>query len=1060
MNTAGKGADGARKQAASPVEGGQRKPQPQKAWTQGTNPLIQRPSNVNNSNGVVNTPKPSQNSLALSGATASPNRHMSDRMMFLLAQLSGRPGNITLKNGEKYTGVLSGTSLDPSEMRYVFKMVKRVQAADSQVNGATDISDDYVGVGDYHVMSFDIGDVADFNVSGVTLDKPQTKNQNVSSGFRTDTDISGSLATRERNLQKWEPSTETDVDLSLESGKTADWDQFHENEKRFGLTSNYDESYYTTTINRNDPHYAQRAARAERIAREIENSSATNSHVREERGYAAEDKGDDEEDKYSGVRRPEFPLLSSGGPNKYTPPARRPPTGQPTVPGAPVDPAIISSQLAQPDAAAKPAPRSTSPAEKHAAPEAPKAEATAKPQASTEALKEASAKTELKAAPPTKPAVEQTQKPSSALKPTVGGIPARKPGRPDNATANVEHDLLDSFKQFSAAEKLRMSERQRSLARESKAVKLNDLKKFSQNFKLNTPVPTDLVPILAKDENKQQLIVEKAMRAVQEMKTPPKPATAPADAKTARPSVTKPESSHASPTAAADRQLNQRPRPAQNQYASATMRDRPGQNVNQGPTSRTGLLSTRLTVNQQQHKQQGGAPYNGVPHPIPQVPDMRVPPPTGPSTPNSNASRSFNAGAPAFKPNPAANTFQPGGQASNNSSPRPESSSKQESPRKISYTPFFGGHRPTLQSLDPTEMFNPIKRMLKDAQQDNKTRELSNNGGIPFTYRTAPTWDYPETNKDKVYADLFERTVVPQPVSAPHNMMGNGPMPHQHQLPPQLQGNQGMPHGHTPHHTPRHGPVQPHHGQGGQHHFEGQHMQFSHSTSSVQPSPRAMPPYMYTAQPQGMPSFPQQMPMQGFGMSPNVQQAALRSQGQPQYMNGPVPGMGGQMMTNQQSNGPYMGMPANPQMQMFTPGPGGPGFPQYPGHMGGPPGNNYPSPRPAPQMMAHQGSQQGHSQPILYMQQQNQGQPVYAGQMVGSITPMRGPFAQPHQPHYGSPHQHAQFPQQQQQHRGTPSGSYTSQPMMQQHSQQHSLPPQVPPTGPANHGPDGGEDVK
>jgi hypothetical protein len=65
---------------------------------------------------------------------------------------------------------------------------------------------------------------------------------------------------------------------------------------------------------------------------------------------------------------------------------------------------------------------------------------------------------------------------------------------------------------------------------------------------------------------------------------------------------------------------------------------------------------------------------------------------------------------------------------------------------------------------------------------------------------------------------------------------------------------------------------------------------------------------------------------------------------------------------------------------------------------------------------------------------------------------MRGPYAQLHQPHYGSPQQHHQFPQQ---HRGTPSGSY-SQPMMQQ----HSLGPQVPPAGPANHAPDGNDEPK
>ena len=125
-------------------------------------------------------------------------RHLNDRMMYLLANLhvsrpfdqlsvmhiltmpgQGLPSNITLKNGEKYTGVLSGTSLDPTEMRYVFKMVKRVQAAtETHVNGASELSDDYVGHGDDNVMSFDISDVADFHVANVVLDKSQAKGQN------------------------------------------------------------------------------------------------------------------------------------------------------------------------------------------------------------------------------------------------------------------------------------------------------------------------------------------------------------------------------------------------------------------------------------------------------------------------------------------------------------------------------------------------------------------------------------------------------------------------------------------------------------------------------------------------------------------------------------------------------------------------------------------------------------------------------------------------------------------------------------------------------------------
>ena len=90
------------------------------------------------------------------------------------------------------------------------------------------------------------------------------------------------------------------LNLSLESssGRSAEWDQFHTNEQLFGVKSNYDENIYTTTINRNDPQYAQRAARAERIAREIEGSSAMNAHVAEERGHANfDDQGIDEEEK-------------------------------------------------------------------------------------------------------------------------------------------------------------------------------------------------------------------------------------------------------------------------------------------------------------------------------------------------------------------------------------------------------------------------------------------------------------------------------------------------------------------------------------------------------------------------------------------------------------------------------------------------------------------------------------------------------------------------------------------------------------------------------------------
>lgn len=119
----------------------------------------------------------------------------------------------------------------------------------------------------------------------------------VASGFRTDTDISGSLAIRERELQRWEPSGDTSVDLSLDdSGKG--WDQFETNERLYGLQSTYDENDYTTKIDRNQPGFREREARAARLAREIESGSAFNAHVAEERGQMTlDDTGLDEEEK-------------------------------------------------------------------------------------------------------------------------------------------------------------------------------------------------------------------------------------------------------------------------------------------------------------------------------------------------------------------------------------------------------------------------------------------------------------------------------------------------------------------------------------------------------------------------------------------------------------------------------------------------------------------------------------------------------------------------------------------------------------------------------------------
>ena len=76
---------------------------------------------------------------------------------------------MTLKTGEQFTGVFSGASLESSaKSQYILKMVKKTRlASHQQVNGNTESSDEYVGVGEDHVMKFDVQDTADLAVNNV-----------------------------------------------------------------------------------------------------------------------------------------------------------------------------------------------------------------------------------------------------------------------------------------------------------------------------------------------------------------------------------------------------------------------------------------------------------------------------------------------------------------------------------------------------------------------------------------------------------------------------------------------------------------------------------------------------------------------------------------------------------------------------------------------------------------------------------------------------------------------------------------------------------------------------
>ncbi|KAL4888449.1 hypothetical protein BDV59DRAFT_206148 [Aspergillus ambiguus] len=990
--------DGGRRRAGSPLDGTQRRSNSQKAWTSGTNPITQR-STYSHQNGNLSQ-KQSPSPRPTSKESNTPDSHAHDRLVFLFTSFIGLTATITTERDEQFTGIFSSVSLEPNEVTVLLKMVQRTTKSDQQrANGTNESSSPFLGSAPNHSVAFDLKDVRDISVANVSTSDVLAKSSAAASGFKTDADISGNLAVRERTLKRWEPSADTDVDLSLESSDTTGWDQFEANARLFGATSSYDENIYTTRIDRSDPTYKQKEAEAARIAREIEGTEVDNAHVMEERGLVAAD-GGDEEDKYSGVRRDEknFPPLVSGQPNKYTPPARRQAAAQ-------------AAATAAGTAKSVPTP-----------PTAPAKEASpSQPQSQTTTVTPAPADSE--------------QKPTPA-KASVPSTAAPKRAGAENASTNVETEVLDHFRQFANSEKAKLQERRRNQASYDRTIKLNELMKFSQNFKLGTPVPKDLVPILAKDPHKQEEIIQRAQKQADEKSstksTPPttesKPATRPAG-------PTRYDSGTMPSGAGSDRSNYSRGR---QMYPPTGPQAGPGgrgaqQTMHPGRQG-TGMLGHRLADNIQQRK---GAAMGAVPSPLP-IHDARAPPtgpagdqtgitsPTKTQTPTSAASSKFNVRAMEFKPNPAASTFTPG--ASSNSSPfvRGRSVSRATSP-----SAFFGGKKPKPVAERPSlnNQFNAIKRMKKESAENTETN-YSFNGGIPPAFKTPPTWDVPSSNEEKTYQQMFKAPNGPG-ISPQNRSASNPQVPQQPQMPFQFpQSAPGMPPTSGPPHGPHLHPQQ-HHASGPPHFDDPHRMQMSASTSQMFPSPRLQHGYPSPMTPHAQLAFGQPMPQFYVGQG-GPQPAHMRHYpGAPQFVN-PQAAMGAPIMVQQPSSGPYMGVPQGmtpytPQMQMYSPNPGH----AYPQPAPPQPHSGYPSPSRGAPMMMHQNSQPGQPpQPVMFM---TPGQPVYGPQQPGHMPPARGNYPQ-QQPHFqSSPHQVHHYPPHQ--HR-TPSSGYNQL-------------PQMPPQGPA-----------
>ncbi|KAK6844759.1 hypothetical protein PG995_014869 [Apiospora arundinis] len=885
------------------------------------------------------------------------------------------------------------------------------------------------------------------------------KNQN---GFRTDSSISSGHQVGQRTLQPWSAGGGGDSDTfgslgALEnkaSGSGEKWDQFSTNEKLFGLKTDYDENMYTTQIDKSHPKYKERMAAAERKAREIERSAAATSHVAEERimdYVGGNDRGGDEED--NGVKRQDFPPLPGGSRDKkYTPPAMRAPTNNSTVKGAPVDPAIISARIGT----QKPQQSPTKVDEPKARTESPAAgtSANAVPSAKTPEPKADAAKPETHSKTTEKPLevkpVNQSATPLKASAATSRTIsPQGKEGAAvPNATSTVERDVLSSFKTFANKERMTAEKIRSNKAKADKEVKLHELKKFATNFKLPTPVPVDLISIIAKDPAKQREIQEKASRDAAEVAQRRK--VEEQAAKDKKPTTTKEGQPTAAPQGAAQPQA-ERVRPVSTvvngPQAIPAVPKRPTgpPHMQQQGGRQPGTLAQRIR-NVEQHK----------------LAEMRQPP-TGPSHPNEplygrrpmpgpGQMGKLNPNSHEFRPNAFAPAFSPNGHPSAGSSPR----SALNNPTEGQSTPASSAAVVVVVSkkrkaVDPKKCV--ILAHIK-AQPVPQGKNYDDNDGIKPSFDTAPTWrqaqeeEKGESTMRLSYTEYFERQpFAAQPTPNPTHVMPQ--MAHQHQLPFHLQhGAHNVPPRPSPHQHPvqmhqgQHGPV-PHVPYNGadDHRMMPSNSSHSYSSPRMAPVPMAYPPNMNNPQmPYGQPGFAPGTPQMQFNRS---------FSNNPQYMPQQQMPMGGPMMP--QFMNPQ-GMPA-PQMQMYPSGgfmPPGVGVPQpMPG------ANGYPSPgRPAAApMMAHQGSQQG--QPIYGMSPGMQYQQPVFPQQPGQMNNMRG-YSNPSPQQFGtSPSQMHQYTPQQHRNGNNYNKNYQGPNQHQGPQGGHAIP-----TGPQGRAADGPDEAK
>ncbi|KAJ3042804.1 hypothetical protein HDV00_006625 [Rhizophlyctis rosea] len=412
-----------------------------------------------------------------------------NRMLFVLTNLVGMRVEIVQKDGVSWEGIYSASDVE-SDLHVVLRMARK------RINGKE------VGKTEKRVI-IQFKDLC--AVSGKGLDMTSADKPHDRAGFQTDTAISGQTGPiQARELQRWTPSGD-DALLGLEDeiGHIGKWDQFEANEKLFGVSTDFDENFYTTQLDRTDPEYRKRELEAMRIAAEIERGPVNNVHIAEERGLAVDTGAMDEEDRYSSVIRQ---------PGKYVPPAvRRTASIQPTRNQPP--PSTAAQSVSTQNSPQPPSEPAAKPSQEKSA-EKPKPTESGTIMGKLAEDKKVAKELKEQLFKDNKPVrsidpkeyrnLPQVPKPNAAVlakllekKQPHGSFPPPQPKEGEGAPSPEEVARL--FSDFARGEKKNLLQRKQALMKKEKDGIINEFKTFSAQFKLKTPMPTDLQEILKKN---------------------------------------------------------------------------------------------------------------------------------------------------------------------------------------------------------------------------------------------------------------------------------------------------------------------------------------------------------------------------------------------------------------------------------------------------------------------------------------------------------------------------------------------------------------------------------